>query len=130
MIKFQTWLSQIVGYCQFIVDTVGLRRAWINQNFSHTSVTNFDELYEQIFDDLDSDNIEKELAVYLGRDTAATRAVSEFLESIRVVDNQRETDMQLSDPRCLLQSEEWLRVVRAAEQVVEGLGRDLGAAQS
>lgn len=129
MIHFQIWLLQIVGYCQFVTDTVGLRRAWIDRNFSRTSVTNFDELYEQIFDDLDSDNFENELAVHLP-DVTARKAVSEFLDSIRVVDQRREVNMKLDDPKNLLQSDEWRCVVKAAERIVDLFGGNMEATTS
>ncbi len=116
MIPFQTWLSQILGYCRFVTDTVGLWRAWVNGDFSHTSVTGFDELYEQIFDDLDSDSIEIG-AEYLAEDLAAREALSTFLNAVRSADKSREINLELISPENLLRSDEWNRVVKAAEKV-------------
>jgi hypothetical protein len=123
MIPFQTWLLQILGYCQFVADAVAVRRAWIERDFSSTSVTDFEELYEQIFDDLDSNNVEKELVKYFPADLAVRRAVSEFLDAIRVVDSCRESSVQLRDPECLLKSDEWLRLIAAADQVLQQIDK-------
>ena len=117
MIPFETWLSQIVGYCRLVADTVGLRRAWVDGNHSQSSVTDFDELYEQIFDDLDSDSFDKELKVHLAKNVAAREALSAFLEAIRNADMAREGNVKLSSPENLLRSTEWLRVVDTAERV-------------
>ena len=48
MIAFQIWLPQILGYCDFLCDDLALRRAWVNHDMAKTSVTGFEELYEQI----------------------------------------------------------------------------------
>ena len=117
MIDLQTWLPQIVGYCEFIADAVGTRRAWIQQNFELTSATGFDELYEQIFDDLDSDNFEKELVSVLP-DIALRKAISQFLEALRSVNFCHETDVKFESPKFLFQSNEWQGVVRTAVNVL------------
>ena len=40
-----------------MLDENKIRRAWLQEDRSETSVTDFYELYEQIFDDLDSDSM-------------------------------------------------------------------------
>jgi hypothetical protein len=118
MIPFKTWLPQIIGYCQLVVDAEGLERAWVDGDFSLTSVTDFDELYEQIFDDLDSDNIEKELTTYLSNDVTARKKISDFLSALRVVNIYREDKLMLSNSSDLLNSYEWLHVVEVAKRLL------------
>jgi hypothetical protein len=118
MIPFDTWLSQIVIYCRFVLDTVGLRRAWVEGDALRTSVTGFDELYEQIFDDLDSDGMERQLAMQLSNDSAARQALSGFLESLRNVGDLRQTRSELQSAAALIRSPEWQNVERAAREVL------------
>lgn len=122
MINFHTWLSQIIKYCAFIADRPGLLEAWINRDFSHTSVTDFDELYEQIFDDLDSDTFDAQLETHLSTHTAARESLSRFLGTLRKVNQLREQHTDLRNPHTLLQSAEWDEVENAARQVKTALG--------
>lgn len=114
MISFDVWLSQIFGYCEFVANDYELQQAWINKNFSNTSITNFDELYEQIFDDLDSDVIEEELENSSLIDKDMKEAVSNFLSALRVAD---ENNIK-SNSADLLASKQWQNVVMAAKKVL------------
>lgn len=117
MIPFQTWLTQIVEYSRFIADTLGVRRAWIEGDHSKTSVTDFDELYEQIFDDLDSDTFEEELDAHLPNDEVARQVLKAFLGELRSIDFVRSCDKKLKSPSALLGSDEWSQVVVKARRV-------------
>ena len=117
MIPFQTWLSQMVGYCQFVADTLGVRRAWVKGDYSRTSVTNFDELYEQFFDDLDSDALELELNTYMQNEPEARDVLTAFLQQIRVINAQRQHDPRLSSMVDLLDSKDWGRLIEIARCV-------------
>jgi hypothetical protein len=129
MIPFDTWLSQILNYCRFVLDTVGLRRAWVEGDALRTSVTGFDELYEQIFDDLDSDGMERQLAMQMSNDPAARQALSGFLESLRSVGGLRLSRPELQSAAALMRSAEWQNVERAARTVLlEVTGDDGGEA--
>ncbi len=118
VIPFRTWLSQIVGYCQFVADDFAVRRAWMNGDYSKTSITSFDELYEQIFDDLDSDVLEKDLSIYMSDDSEVREALAAFLEQIRYINTQREHNRELSSTAELLASKDWVRLVEIARRVV------------
>jgi len=85
MIEFTTWLRQILRYCEFIAMDGAVRSAWIDHDYSHTSITDFDELYEQLFDDLDSDLFLEGLPNLLP-DVHCQRAIREFLLAIKAVD--------------------------------------------
>jgi hypothetical protein len=118
VIPFQTWFSQIVGYARFITDTPSIRRAWVEGDRSQTSVTDFDELYEQIFDDLDSGTFENDLAIHFPDDAAARQVLASFLREIRTIDALRSSNKELHSPAALLRSEEWSRLVEVAHRVV------------
>ena len=89
----------------------------IEHDTSGTSVTDFDELYEQIFDDLDSGFFQTELSKYLPDRGEMNTALSNFLESLRQVDRERTATIELRDPWTLLASEQW-GVLRDAAQAV------------
>lgn len=112
MIEFRTWLPQIVGYCEFVIDDVGVRQAWVNHDFSKTSVTNFDELYEQIFDDLDGENFVANLHRYLPHSERMRNAIAGFFASLRGVDSSRNT-------LDILDSDQWQLVRTSALAVLE-----------
>jgi hypothetical protein len=123
MIAFDKWLPQIIDYCGFILDDEKLRRAWIDRDFSETSVTNFDELCEQIFDDLDADNLVVDFSSKLQKPDGLQASIMEFLSSLHAVDfvctlNQKPNDVQM-----LLDSAQWQRVRSAALNVLNmGVG--------
>jgi len=123
VIPFATWLDQMIRYCRFVADDAALRRAWIGGDFSSTSLTDFDELFEQVFDDLDSDGVERELDQHLPDDDAGKEALGQFLQALRAADEQRRHDIRLLQPSELLSSIPWQGVVRAGQIVLEVFGR-------
>lgn len=122
MIPFQTWLAQIVGYGSLISNRHDLQKAWTASDRSRTSVISFDELYEQVFDDLDSDAFETELESHLPVSAVARVALHAFLEGLRHVDQVRAQRPQLTDAQSLLDSIEWHQVEDAAARVVVECG--------
>lgn len=114
MIDFKTWLPQIMGYCEFVADDAKLRQAWINRDFSETSVTDFDELYEQVFDDLDADRFAADLHEHLPNAERARIAIAEFLTSLREMDRTRSKSPELLNASALLDSDQWQQVRGAA----------------
>ena len=120
MIEFhETWLPQIIRYCELISDLRILRRAWVTEReIIITSATGFDELYEQIFDDLDSDLFQAEIAKNLPDNTELSAAIIAFLETIRDTDSQRSCDKTLMDAQALLDSASWTRTRNAAAAVL------------
>ena len=126
MIDFKTWLLQIMGYCEFVVDDVALRQAWVNRDFSETSVTNFDELYEQVFDDLDADRFAVNLATYMPNAAPARTAVAAFLTSLKEMDQTRSENPELLNSSVLLDSGQWQRVRSSALIALEFFDPKLG----
>jgi hypothetical protein len=116
MIEFETWLPQILGYCEFICADEGVRRAWIDSDVSGTSITSFDELYEQIFDDLDADHFLPSLPFLLASKPELVTAVSRFLDQLKSLDSARTLKPALNSMTALLDSPEWqdLRATAAA----------------
>lgn len=122
MIPFAAWLTQILSYSELVSREDDLRRAWIAHDRSKTSVTDFDEFIEQVFDDLDSDAVEKELAGRLPGAPESRRALSRFLEALRRVEKRRDVRADLQDPETLLNSAEWRAVRDAASKVLTACG--------
>lgn len=129
MIDFKNWLSQILGYCALITNRPAMRRAWTESDYSATSVTDFDELYEQIFDDLDSANFESALPTFLPNDPAALDALQQFLLALQNADHMRSQHAELRRPVDLLSSDVWADVEVAAEQVQSLIGQALSASK-
>lgn len=117
MIEFQVWISQILGYCKLIADDKKMRQAWIERDFSATSVTEFDELYEQIFDDLDSDHFSQALHSHLPKD--AVLVIARFIESLHEIDQLRSRSVQFRSSLAILDSPQWQLVRNAALSVLE-----------
>ena len=116
MIPFDTWIRQIVGYADLITASADLRRAWIDRDPSITSAMDFDELFEQVFDDLDSDAFDTKLIAYIPEDPEARAALSEFLEALRRTNQVLEQQPNLRDALALLSSAEWRLVKEAASR--------------
>jgi hypothetical protein len=116
MIDFEhVWLPQILGYAKIII-TGQLEDQWLGRIDAVTSVTDPDELYEQIFDDLDAENIWSE-ARQLGKlPQPAVDAMDRFLRALHDVDGR--------DGAAFVSSEAWTKVQEAAAvvlaDVVEG----------
>jgi len=126
MIEFKTWLPQILGYCEFVADEKKLRQAWIKHDFSETSVTGFNELYEQVFDDLDSDHFAATLHVHLPNAEAARTTIAEILASLQEIDRIRSERPELLNAVALLDSSQWQRVRKAAVAALDVVDHKAG----
>ncbi len=122
MIKIEIWLPQILGYCEFIADAGVTRKAWVDGDLSDTSLSNYDELYEQIFDDLDSENYQKVLDTY-DLPPAWVKSLKDFLSYLQfVVDKEVEKDEKLCDPSNLISSPLWAELREKAVAVLANDG--------
>jgi hypothetical protein len=122
MIEFQVWLPQILGYCNLILDDATLRGAWVNADRSRTSVVDFDELYEQLFDDLASQAVLGEMGNLLPGEPTKQMVLSRFLGAILDVDVEVSRRPELKDAEALLRSDSWERVRDAARSVLREFG--------
>lgn len=118
MISYEGWVEQVVSYAQFVADEQGVRRAWIEGDFSLTSVTGFDEFFEQIFDDLDSDCFRQRMDANQRISLRAHSLMVEFLDQVTAIDRVRSDDMRLGAASELLDSEEWANLVVIARRIV------------
>jgi hypothetical protein len=112
----ETWIPQIVQYAGFVASDTQLHRAWVKHDHSETSITNYDELHVQLFDDLDCDNLESEMVSLL--DAQRGLAISRFLSAIRDADTEIVSDERYRDTRALLASDVWRDLQRVAREVV------------
>lgn len=126
MIEFETWLPQIVGYCEFVVDDMRLRQAWIKRDFSDTSVTDFDELYEQVFDDLDANHFAANLHRHLPNSERIATTVGDFIAMLQKMDRIRTGNPALLDAVVLLDSDQWQLVRNSAFAVLDAVKQETG----
>ena len=114
MIDFeQVWLPQIVEYAR-LVSAGQLENEWLGQVTATTSVTDPDELHEQIFDDLDADRIWSANHDNSVLPKALIDAIDRFLAALRNVDG--------SDAQHVVTSAAWANAKEAGEAVVSSAG--------
>jgi len=118
MIELQTRLSYIGGISEFILNRDEIRSVWVNKKLGITSVMDFDELFVQLFDDLDMEELEREPSDLLSIDAPSRNKILNFLNAVRDVDNAIESDCRLRDPSRLLISESWRNLEVACEKAL------------
>jgi hypothetical protein len=119
MIELQTRFSYIGRISAIILNQDEIRSVWINKKSGITSVTDFDELYEQLFDDLDIEELERGQSDLLIIDVLSRNEILNFLSAVRDVDKAIESDSLLRNPSDLLTSEAWKKFEGACEKALE-----------
>lgn len=110
MIDFENvWLPQIVRYAQ-LISSGQLEAEWLGQAVVATSVTDADELGEQVFDDLDADGVWAERRDRNSLSADGRDAIDRFLQTLR--------EIVETDARVLVQTGHWKRAKQAAQTVV------------
>jgi len=110
MIDFeQVWLPQIVSYAR-LIDTGQLEDEWLGRSRQATSVTDPDELHEQVFDDLDADTIWHEVRRTRSVSTQLAHAIDCFLNALRKIGG--------NEPSTVVASNAWIEVREAANGVL------------
>ena len=79
---FKTWLPEIIGYAEMVVDGT-LRKAWETGDKSQTSTYYSGELDEQVFGDLNADDMRWEMRSRLRDQPGLVEAIELFLHSTR-----------------------------------------------
>ena len=79
---YRIWLPQIVGYADSVLDGT-FEKAWAEGDQSRTSVHYSDELFSQVFGDLDAETHMEEARQTLGMHPNLVSALSHFLCSLR-----------------------------------------------
>jgi len=117
---FDYWIQNIDSYSRLIADPHELERAWINKDKRVTSAYDFDELMEQLLDDLRVEEHVDQFKDSLQR-MGALEAVTAFAAELTDLDQTVKGRPQLRDPQVLLRSPEWENLRRTAEGVVGAL---------
>lgn len=108
MIDFESvWLPQILNYAK-LISTRQLEDEWLGRVARNTSITEPDELHEQVFDDLDADGIWRTNRKTLA--PTAADAIDRFLSALRNIDE--------ADAHVLVASDAWAQARKAASAVV------------
>jgi hypothetical protein len=118
MISYGDWVEQVVRYARFVADEQGVRKAWIERDCSRTSVTGFDELFEQIFDDLDSYSFRQRKDTNQRVSPRAHNLIVDFLDQATAIDRVRSEHRRLVAVSELLESEDWSTLVVIACRIV------------
>lgn len=112
MIDINTWVGSIASICGNLSD--GNVDESINTlSPIKTSITSISELYEQVFDDLDSDSQFKIHGPKLNPDLRGK--ITHFLDSLRKLDEI--SNMILSTDSQLIKTVEWSTLKSAADQL-------------
>lgn len=109
------WIPQIIGYARLILGDE-LERVWIDNEKGLNSVSDYDELYEQIFDDLDSKNINLKIK-NKAKNNKFYKLLFEFIESIEKFDNR--TRNKYSTSKDIFHSKEWNVVRTHAKKLID-----------
>ena len=118
MIELSVWLENVIGTCDLIHKNNLLEKVWLDKSADITSITEPDELFEQIFHDLDADNFEHSPEFVNNCEKSLKESIIKFLESLRVFEKLVDDDLDLIKLKILLAKEEWHNVKIAAEYVV------------
>ena len=109
MIDFEhVWMPQIISYAD-LISTGKLEDQWSGRIGTITSVPDPDELFEQVFDDLDAENIWAENRLSSGLSSATTEAIDQFLVALKEIDG---------DALAVVRSAAWAHIKEAAQSVV------------
>ena len=106
MIEFErVWFPQIVSYAK-LISTGQLEDEWLGRLAPKTSVTDPNELHEQVFDDLDAERIwaaNRDLGLV---GSTAREGIDRLLAALLTIDQ--------SDPRLVVASASWSEAKVAA----------------
>ena len=109
MIDFErVWLPQIVSYAKHII-AGRLEDQWFGRVGTVTSVTSPNELFEQVFGDLDAEHIWTENRSTSNLSDPAKEAIGQFLAGLHELDG---------DALAVVRSAAWTRIKEAAQAVV------------
>jgi hypothetical protein len=111
----ETWLPQIIGYAELISGD-DLWKVWVDKKEGVTSVTDFNELYEQIIGDLDSENLMKESEKMLPDNPRLRLALRTFMLRFDEVDKEFNSNkLSLKE---LLSSASWSDLKKVSCEII------------
>jgi hypothetical protein len=124
---FRTWLPQIIGYAESVEDGT-IQKAWADRDLTKTSAYCSDELYEQIFGDLDSERMAAEAREALCDHPLVADGVEHFLSSLKRLDDWIEAHVDTDEwgkrqtvpiaVSRIFESQEWSAAQSAAATLV------------
>lgn len=117
-IPFSIWIKGVVGTAEFLTDSGLVERVWLNGDRTITSITSFNELYEQLFDDLDSGNYAESHGKSAILSEAQRQAVASFLCAVRDFDDEPFIMNGREDSAAILCSTAWAVIQSSAKAVV------------
>ena len=106
------WLPQILGFAAIIADGE-LEAAWLHPS-RHARLASFDELYQQVFEDLEAEAMLPRLRAHLPGQVERQEAIATFLRAIAHLHLQVEADPALRAPRRLVATTSWTHLRGAA----------------
>ena len=128
---FRTWLPQIIGYAQDLHDGT-LEKAWEEGDRSRTSVYYSGELVEQVYGDLDADNMMEAARQGLAAHPELVSALDGFLCTLKRLDEWIEAHVDTktwgegqnipSSVSSIFKSQEWVEAHSAAAKLVSVAG--------
>ncbi len=118
MFDFDYWFASLIGTCEIIVNKDALRRAWLLDDRSKTSIYSYDELFEQLAGDLHIDECIKLFKICL-QQVNALEVVTALAQALHKLNNCVETNTKLQNPNILLSSAEWASFQDASQRVLQ-----------
>ncbi len=117
MIDRDVWMGQMRDYIRFVADEPLVRRVWMDREQGITSVSDFDELVEQVFDDLDADSLASQMLANNGEES---QVIAAFLDAMRRASDAHPI-VRPEDAAAFLESQEWRALNSVARSALEML---------
>ena len=116
-IPFEVWIDGIVGSAKILANHDILERVWVRKESCITSITNFDEAYEQIFSDLDANFY---LEKYLKDPSLSSKQKSALVNFVNLLFSLDDSPFRIGNEfnsEALLNSQRWKRIEDAAKEI-------------
>lgn len=117
MIKLEVWIDGIYSTAELVAEDGLFERVWLKNDTSITSITEPDELFEQIFDGLDADAFEKSEEFKHQLDYSQQSKISLFLQELRKLEEFIKTHNLNDEPLNVLSSLLWAELKIAAKKL-------------
>jgi hypothetical protein len=118
VVDFEYWLDGLVGTCELICKETTLRQVGIDGDENITSIYDYNELDEQLVDDLQIDSWVQEFTARID-DAAMVQALLAFSGALHKLDQAIDALPALQSPEILLNSSHWSAFRQSASGVVE-----------
>ncbi len=102
----------------FLADRDSVERVWLNGDSTITSLTSFNELYEQLFDDLDASSYLETHGKSATLARAQKQAIANFLCLLRDFDDRPFIMNRKENSAAILSSAAWASIQSAAQVLV------------